>query len=374
MDTERIIVLNALTLLVRKNDPTVFDNVDVFEKNMIENGVPAGCSELNCLKQSLKFRIPWEVRKGGTLIDFAYAEGVAENFSKKSDLPKEMTLWAVEGWISSMGLKLNKPVPTNEITDLPTPQRVVSPQPEVSLKAKVETFSNPKGRLGIVFGEDSKGGIKVFSAWYGEADKSETSGLAAIPVKLKSEPVVLFKAAPKKSEKTVKKRVPVPKINLNKKDIEFNGGSNSAVAPSQSAKASNEVKPAGPCENNYKLTAVEVEAMEMLKKGSAFAYAVIKMLAPVAVAGSAFSCRVIGELYGRGRGVKQDFKAAKAWLEKSIEMGDIEALYIMGNLYQFGMGVTPDLKMAKKYYDIAAAKGHKNAAESLKLINGLVSY
>ena len=68
MDTEKEIAQNALLLLVKTDNPTIFDNLDIFEKNLCENGVLKGSKELEALKQSLKFRIPWEIRKGGDVL------------------------------------------------------------------------------------------------------------------------------------------------------------------------------------------------------------------------------------------------------------------------------------------------------------------
>ena len=103
MSTDRDITLNALTLVVRKNDPTIFDNNAVFEYNLCKNGCTAGTPELEALKHSLQQRIPYKIRKNGTTIEVSKLIEIADDFNKKTDLGNELSAWTM-----SMGLKVRK--------------------------------------------------------------------------------------------------------------------------------------------------------------------------------------------------------------------------------------------------------------------------
>ncbi len=375
MDTQKNIALNALTLLVRKNDPTLFDNPVVFEKSLVANGCVAGSEEISVLKESLSYRLPWKVRKNGIAIDISVANTISSEFSEKTNMPLDLSIWATRAWITALGIKLKTTEQVKETT--PESSEVVKNPTVVEEKTitppKPEAFSKPTGRLGIVFGEDSSGSIKVFNAWHNDAAKSETSGMAAEPVKLKTEPVVLFKSAAKKSEKPIEKVKSDKKVNQENVDgnIPPDTISKTEEKPSMANTAEEQ---ASELETEYNVNPIEKKAMAILQQGEKYAYDVIKMIAPVAKAGSAFSCRLIGELYYRGYGIKQDFNAARAWLEIASNKGDAESQYLMGNIYQFGMGVTQDISIAMQYFQKAAEQGHKKALESINLINGLVGY
>ncbi len=66
-------------------------------------------------------------------------------------------------------------------------------------------------------------------------------------------------------------------------------------------------------------------------------------------------------LYGRGEGVKQDYKEAVKWLRKAAEQGDPEHQYSLGSVYYNGEGVEQDAKEALKWCRKAAEQGHPEA-------------
>lgn len=391
MSTERNIALNALTLLVRKNDPTVFDNPDIFEKHLIDNGTIANSEEIAALKLSLKNRIPWEIRRGGTVVESAYAANVVGSFATKANISVELADWVVKAWMAALGLRIKASQTTAENIQKPvvpdSSAKIESNQaeaPKQVINTTPQAFSKPQGRIGVIFGEDNNGSVKVFNAWYDNAAKSECSGLAATPVKLKTEPVVLFKAASKKAgesnrktteqpDKTEKQNNNIDETVAKKNEPVNNQNTENTISAQQTVnKGSSTSVNNEDTVTDYAVNPIEKKAMELLEKGSHFTIDAIKMLAPVAVSGSAFSCRLIGELYYRGHGVKQDFRAAKAWLEKAADMDDTESQYLMGNIYQFGMGAEQNIELAKQFFTKAAQKNHKKALESLNLINGLV--
>jgi SEL1 protein len=62
----------------------------------------------------------------------------------------------------------------------------------------------------------------------------------------------------------------------------------------------------------------------------------------------------LGRMYMRGEGVKQDFKLARLWYERSANLGDRESHNGLGILYRDGLGVKKDMEKAFKYFQAAA--------------------
>lgn len=212
MNIERIITHNALQLLVNKNDPTLFDNAEVFEKNLLENGASKS-DELEALKQSLSLRLPWEVRKYSNNLNEQVIKDLSTNFADKSKVNTELATWVVETWLAVLGLKkkttttASSPnIENNKKADNLSKNTVSANTSNSQPKEepKVHTidavpFDKIKGRLGIVFGEDSTGEVKVFNTWYDDSNSTELS-LSVTPVKLESEPIKPFKTAPKRKK------------------------------------------------------------------------------------------------------------------------------------------------------------------------------
>lgn len=355
--------------MVNKNDPTLFDNPEVFEKNLIENGASKS-DELTALKLSLIHRIPWEVRKNSKNLTSSIVASMALDFSQKSKVNADLSGWVVDTWIAVLGLKkiVEKPAASIDanldkvIDDLaksvqPTTS-VQENKAEVAVKQPQVSFDKVKGRFGIVFGEDSAGDVKVFNTWYEQPTSEESSSMAVTPVKLESAPVRPFKTAPKR-----KKEKPIAE----KKQTQAKPVMTKATAYDSNTPIQQTEKPAINL-SEYKPTAMEQKAYDMLKQNSMNANQALKILAPIAVGGSVLACRKMGEVYYKGYGVLQNFEAAHAWLKLSADKGDAESLFLMGNMYMFGMGVKKDLVIAKQFFERAAKQGHAKAAESLKLI------
>ncbi len=382
LDIDRLVCQNALQLLVNKNDPTLFDNPDNFEKNLIENGASKS-DELMALKQSLIFRLPWEIRKHGNNLTSAVFREMSNFFSVKSKLNPELADWVVNTWIAVLNLKkIDEKLtgtPINKaIENMGEKAKALNPIPNKTVQASLQTsqqkanpaqqgiepvaFDKIKGRFGIVFGEDSSGDVKVFNTWYNQDSSEENSTMAVTPVKLESAPVKPFKTAPKKKkEKFVMTKKVTPLSSEENKKIEASLGMSKEVTSLEAKKANNQ--------SEYKPSPTEQQAYDLLKKGSVFANQALKILAPIAVNGSVMACRKMGEVYYRGYGVLQNFQAAHAWLKLSAEKEDAESLYLMGTMYQIGLGVKKDIPTAKQFFERAAKQGHSKAAESLKMLN-----
>ena len=375
LNIESHICHNALQLVVNKNDPTLFDNPEVFEKNLIDNGASKS-DELTALKLSLIHRTPWEVRKNANNLTSSVVSSMALDFSQKSKVNAELSNWVIDTWIAVLGLKKiqDKPLANAANVNLyktidnlaksvqpvaeTAPEKKAEPAPAPVVKQPAVSFDKVKGRFGIVFGEDSAGDVKVFNTWYDQPTSEESSLMAVTPVKLESAPSRPFKTAPKrKKEKPVTEKKTVQAKPVMSKETAYDSNT-----PSQQTE-----KPAIDL-SNYTPTAMEQKAYDMLKQNSMNANQALKILAPIAVGGSVLACRKMGEVYYKGYGVLQNFEAAHAWLKLSADKGDAESLFLMGNMYMFGMGVKKDMVTAKQFFERAAKQGHAKAAESLKLI------
>ena len=63
--------------------------------------------------------------------------------------------------------------------------------------------------------------------------------------------------------------------------------------------------------------------------------------------------------------VTKDYTQAKAWYEKSANLGRTFGMMRLGELYQQGLGVPKDLVQARKYYEMAQAAGDATAAKAI---------
>jgi hypothetical protein len=57
-------------------------------------------------------------------------------------------------------------------------------------------------------------------------------------------------------------------------------------------------------------------------------------------------------MYYDGMGVKQDFKEAFLWMQKSAEADNTDAQYELARMYFIGIGVEPDSLMGNYWYEI----------------------
>ncbi len=73
----------------------------------------------------------------------------------------------------------------------------------------------------------------------------------------------------------------------------------------------------------------------------------------------------IAAIYTEGRAVKQDFKAAATWFERTAAQGFAPSQYRLGSLYENGNGVPKDLTQAKLWYQRAAEAGNRMSMHNL---------
>ena len=91
----------------------------------------------------------------------------------------------------------------------------------------------------------------------------------------------------------------------------------------------------------------------------------LKWYLKAATQGFAASQTNAGWCYQNGLGVAADTRAAIEWYQKAIAQGNDSAEINMGYLYENGIGVTKNLGEAKKWYKVAADHGSQEAQRDL---------
>ncbi len=73
--------------------------------------------------------------------------------------------------------------------------------------------------------------------------------------------------------------------------------------------------------------------------------------------------RILGERYALGiEGVAQDMNQAVFWLKKAADKSDAEAQYYLGNMYGRGLGVTQDWVQAHMWFSLVGTASIKKIA------------
>jgi TPR repeat protein len=80
---------------------------------------------------------------------------------------------------------------------------------------------------------------------------------------------------------------------------------------------------------------------------------------------------VLGAMYLFGRGVENDGRKAKQWLELAANKGQVDAHSILGIMYATGQGVARDIPNATKWLTRASEAGDKHAIRMLQMIEEL---
>jgi len=89
--------------------------------------------------------------------------------------------------------------------------------------------------------------------------------------------------------------------------------------------------------------------------------------------GDMFGQAIIGTMYYRGDGVKQDYVVAAKWLKSAAEQGDRDSQKQFGNMFHNGEGVSQDYVRAYKWLTIAADRGDEDAVPALDQLEPLMT-
>ena len=81
--------------------------------------------------------------------------------------------------------------------------------------------------------------------------------------------------------------------------------------------------------------------------------------------GFASAYRAVGLMYMRGWGVPQDYAEAEKWTRRAVEQGNALAQFDLGNMYFFGWGMPKDYAEALKWYRLSADQGNAFAQSNL---------
>lgn len=91
----------------------------------------------------------------------------------------------------------------------------------------------------------------------------------------------------------------------------------------------------------------------------------LESLSRAAALGSASAQYRLGDMYLRGRGVRQDLLKAARWYRRAAEQGHVHAQYVLGVMYQLGGGVDVSFAKAASWFKRAADQGHAGAQHEL---------
>ena len=77
----------------------------------------------------------------------------------------------------------------------------------------------------------------------------------------------------------------------------------------------------------------------------------------------------LGVMYEKGEGVRQDYRKAIEWYEKSANQGYAAAQYNLGLMYYQGKGVRQDYHKAKWWFGTACDFGYQMGCYGYKIIS-----
>ncbi|MGF9756911.1 tetratricopeptide repeat protein [Microvirga sp. 0TCS3.31] len=95
----------------------------------------------------------------------------------------------------------------------------------------------------------------------------------------------------------------------------------------------------------------------------------LELAKPAAEQGDATGMLVLGTLYFRGEGVRQDYEAALKWWRAAAALGNIRAQNNLGVIFREGHGVQRNYDEAIKWFASAAASGEAYAHWNLGLMH-----
>jgi uncharacterized protein len=93
----------------------------------------------------------------------------------------------------------------------------------------------------------------------------------------------------------------------------------------------------------------------------------LRELTPLAEEGNAAAQNVVGAMYGKGLGVRFDYRTAMDWYIKAAAQEHAAAQNNLGFMYLNGQGTEKDLVQAYAWFSFAAASGNEDARRNKPL-------
>ncbi|PKL44632.1 MAG: hypothetical protein CVV41_04515 [Candidatus Riflebacteria bacterium HGW-Riflebacteria-1] len=410
MSALRDSIKKGLMTLIARKDASVFQNLENFTREINKLGDWQDQPEIMALAAGLVERLPWELQKDGSgMVPGKTVINLAGQLIKKQGITEDLAVWAIEAWSQSLGLKLentavNRPEQTKSVpaTAARPPQSTAGAAGR-PVSTKTSADGTPayaqlaaKSRLGLIFGQDDSGAIRVFASWFREESAQQCAGLGAAMVKIETKADrPLFSAAPAKRSKTSSansrssdeqttqpKANPAATLDPNAPALVKEVARTKPTAAKVTVAARPAVKtpapatsspavPGGPGKVYYgSAESLYNQAVQLLpgRCSKPDVPEALAILNQAAKQGSIDARRAIGIIYLKGVGIKQDCAAAANWLRLAADGGDAEAQFHLGSLYQCGMGVEFSLEKAQNFLQRAAKQGHKEAEALLKEI------
>jgi TPR repeat protein len=98
-----------------------------------------------------------------------------------------------------------------------------------------------------------------------------------------------------------------------------------------------------------------------------------EVLHPAAVSGNPTAQFILGNLYRRGTGVREDARTAALWYERAAQQGHLDAQMTLGELYYAGEGVPRNLATAQGWFRRAALSGRDLAPTPQYLLAAMLA-
>ena len=108
------------------------------------------------------------------------------------------------------------------------------------------------------------------------------------------------------------------------------------------------------------------DAVELLRAGSL--QSAHSQFLGLAEQGNAEAQFQLGLMAHLGRGIPQNFLAARKWYERAAKAGEVRSQNNLGVIYRDGLGVPADAVMAYKWFSLAASQGNVQAIASLRVL------
>ena len=120
-------------------------------------------------------------------------------------------------------------------------------------------------------------------------------------------------------------------------------------------------------------TAWAMEQSQIIQVGQLYKQkdfkAILAIIQPLAEQGDAIAQALLGEMYEKRLGVKQDDFEAVKWYRKAADQGNANAQFILGMSYLLGKGVQVNKFLAKEWLGKACDNGEQKGCKYYAKLN-----